>query len=352
MTNLTRTIHNWYRIHKRQLPWRETNDPYRIWVSEIILQQTQVAQGLSYYHRFLDAFPDIASLAAASETQVMQQWQGLGYYSRARNMHLAARTIVTLHDGRFPAQYNELLTLKGIGPYTAAAIASIAFGLPHALVDGNIYRLLSRLFAIDTPVDTTPGKKQFMQLAQELLDKSDPSTHNQAMMEIGALICKPANPQCAICPLTAYCRAFAAGTQQNYPVKTRRPLRKKRHLNFIILMNQQQIALQKRTDNDIWKGLYQLPLIETESPATGGTVSRLIEKVLNRETTVKPLRRLKHLLTHQELHLSFFMVPWSGEQKLPPQLPGHPLEMVHLNNLSDYPFPQPIKVFLRDFISQ
>jgi A/G-specific adenine glycosylase len=352
MTNVTRTIHNWYRVHKRQLPWRQTNDPYRIWMSEIIMQQTQVAQGLSYYYRFLEAFPHVASLAAASETQVLQLWQGLGYYSRARNMHQAAKTIVTRHNGKFPPHYKELLALKGIGSYTAAAIASIAFDLPYAVIDGNVFRLLSRLFAIDTPVETTQGKKQFKQLADELLDKSDPSTHNQAMMEMGALICKPANPQCAICPLTPYCKAFAAGTQLKYPVKAKRTLRKKRYLNFIVIIHQQQIALQKRTDNDIWKGLYQLPLIETEAPPTGQEMSRLVEKAFNRKITVKPLRRIKHLLTHQELHLSFFRAVCPQEQKLTNPFPYHSFEMVQLSDLNNYPFPQPVKTFLRDFISQ
>lgn len=348
-TPATLAIHNWYESNQRPLPWRESRDPYKIWVSEIILQQTQVAQGLGYYHRFLEAFPDIGTLASAPETEVMKQWQGLGYYSRARNMHHTAKTLVEKWDGQFPQTYRELLSLKGIGPYTAAAIASIAFGLPQAVVDGNVFRVLSRLFAIDTPIDTPQGKKQFEQLADELLDKDNPSTHNQALMEMGAIICRPARPQCSKCPLTPFCKAFGQNEQQNYPVKSKRLIRKKRYLNFLLITNTQQLLVHKRTDSDIWKGLYQLPLIETNTRATNAGMERLIEKAWNKKVSVKVFKDLKHLLTHQELHLSFYHLRWPQDQKFPNLLDDIPLEVISKEKINDYPFPQPLIQTLREF---
>ncbi len=344
--HITAILHKWYCAHKRALPWRETRDPYRIWVSEIILQQTQVVQGLSYYHRFVDTFPDITTLATASETKVLQQWQGLGYYSRARNMHHTAKTLVANWNGRFPETYRELLSLKGIGPYTASAIASIAFNLPYAVVDGNVFRLLSRLFALSAPVDTPSGKKQFEQLAQQLLDHKSPSTHNQAMMEMGALICKPANPQCTLCPLSPYCEAFAQQTQPYYPVKSKRIVRKKRYLNFLILKNNQQLALQKRTAKDIWKGLFQPPLMETETPADAASIEGLIEKHWGEKIAIQPIKQVKHLLTHQELHLYFYFIDWQKKQRLPSSLVNNELIFIDMEALNEYPLPKPLQKIL------
>ena len=208
MTDFSILIQAWYRQNKRDLPWRESKDAYKIWLSEIILQQTRVDQGLAYFEKFVHHYPTVFDLAAAPEDEVLNLWQGLGYYSRARNLHAAAQTVVNDFNGVFPADYKKILSLKGVGDYTASAISSIAFGLPHAVVDGNVYRVLARYLCNDTPIDSSKGKKDFKQIAQELLDEKHPGDHNQAVMELGALVCLPRNPQCEICPIRNTCMAF------------------------------------------------------------------------------------------------------------------------------------------------
>ena len=225
----------------------------------------------------MEAFPDVRTLARAYETQIMQQWEGLGYYSRARNLHEAAKTIVHEHNGSLPQTYEKIKPLKGIGQYTASAIASFAFALPHAVVDGNVYRVLSRIFAADFAIDTNEGKKFFEKKADELLDLNDPATHNHAIMELGALICKPTSPFCTKCPVAQYCKSYAESTQLSYPVKKKKPARKKRYLNFFIVCHQDHLIVQKRTGKDIWQGLYQLPLIETTFNASTNEISRKLK---------------------------------------------------------------------------
>lgn len=254
----------WYRIHKRDLPWRHTADPYRIWISEIILQQTRVAQGLDYYIRFISRFPDIVSLAEADNDEVMKYWQGLGYYSRARNLHAAARFMAEKYAGRFPKTYKEVLGLKGIGEYTAAAICSFSYGLPYATVDGNVYRVLSRLFAIDTPIDSTQGKKLFSGLANELLDRKNPGEYNQALMEFGALHCLPRSPKCNECPLSGKCLAYAEGQTEKYPLKQTKAIVKPRYFNYFHIILEDKTWIHRRNGNDIWRNLYEFPLIETD----------------------------------------------------------------------------------------
>ena len=265
--NLTESLLNWYSQNKRLLPWRETRDPYKIWLSEVILQQTRVAQGTDYYHRFLAAFPDVQSLAAAEEQEVLKLWQGLGYYSRARNMHHTAKEVVENHNGIFPDSSAGLKKLKGIGDYTAAAIASICFDEPTAVLDGNVARVISRLYAIDTPIDSNEGKKNITNLSNSLLDTNHPGTFNQAVMELGALVCTPKSPICNTCPVAFACEALKRKQVESFPVKTPKKAPTIRHLNYLVIGfmkgKEEFILMRKRTGNDIWKNMYDFPCVET-----------------------------------------------------------------------------------------
>ncbi len=298
----------WYKKHKRDLPWRNIDDPYKIWLSEIILQQTQVVQGLSYYLKFTETFPKVTDLANAPEDKVMRLWQGLGYYSRARNLHAAAKTIKENHKGKFPTDYESIKALKGVGDYTAAAIASFAFKLPYAVVDGNVYRVLSRLFNIDTPINSTQGKKEFQLLANELLNKKQPGLHNSAIMEFGALWCKPQNPKCEECPVQEHCLAFKNKTVNVLPVKDKKIKIKNRYLHYFIFNDKGHVYIQKRTAKDIWQNLYEFYLIETSEP----TSPELLLKNKSLKTIVKNFEVVsiktakKHILSHQHLHATFY----------------------------------------------
>lgn len=302
----------WYSEHGRQLPWRQTRDAYHIWLSEVILQQTRVEQGLDYYLRFTECFPRIEQLAAASEDEVLKLWQGLGYYSRARNLHAAARQVISDFDGHFPTTYEAIRLLRGVGDYTAAAIASLAYDLPHAVVDGNVYRVLSRLFDLDTPIDSTEGKRIFASLAQELLDKQHPATYNQAIMDFGAICCTPQNPHCDSCPLRDYCQALAAGTVAERPVKQGRTKIRDRYFHYLHLQADGQTLLHRREAGDIWQGLYEFPLIET-TEATDFTT--LIQSEIARNWlgagpfTLREMRPMaRHQLSHQRLHTTFYRI--------------------------------------------
>ncbi|WP_291856987.1 A/G-specific adenine glycosylase [Marinilabilia sp.] len=350
MTNFPEQIREWYFQHGRKLPWRETKDPYKIWISEIILQQTRVDQGMEYFHRFIKAFPNVKSLAKASETKLMQLWQGLGYYSRARNLQYAAQTIVNEHNATIPQTYKKIKTLKGIGPYTAAAIASFAYNLPHAVVDGNVYRVLSRIYAKDIPIDSSEGEKFFSSLANELLDKKDPATHNQAIMDLGALVCKPAKPLCGHCPVNLLCAAFATGTQQNYPVKGKRITRKIRHLNFLVFIRNEQIVIEKRSGNDIWKGLFQFPVFESTEPFTTALIKTHLKTKTQLSVEVTKLLEKKHLLTHQELHAVFFRVEFTSAKDFREWFNTTSYETIALNRLNKIPFPQLIKKNLKKLL--
>ena len=317
-TFFTKKLLQWWQIHKRDLPWKKTKDPYIIWLSEIILQQTRVKQGLPYFEKFVKAYPNVGRLANAPEDEVMRLWEGLGYYSRARNMHWTARYIHEELGGVFPQSYKEIIQLKGVGPYTAAAIASFAYDLPHAVIDGNVYRVLSRFFGIETPIDSTEGKKEFARLAAEVLDKKKSAAFNQAIMDFGSLQCKPQNPACTACPLQKKCVAFNQDRIQDLPVKSKKIKRKERFFNYLVLWNEKkQVCLQKRTGKDIWQNLYQFPLIESQ------------QKLLNKEGLLqnenwsklfdmkKPKPSIKlssispsyqQLLTHQKINACFFEI--------------------------------------------
>lgn len=336
----------WYNHSKRELPWREGRDPYCIWVSEVILQQTRVLQGIDYYYNFLRIFPDVKTLALASEEEVLKVWQGLGYYSRARNMHHAARYILSNHNGVFPTDYPSIRKLKGIGDYTAAAIASIAFNQPYAAVDGNVFRVLSRLFGISTPIDSTIGKKEFSDLAMKLLDTNHPGEFNQALMEFGAIQCLPAQPLCATCPLSMKCQAFVHQTVLNFPVKSKQVKQKERYFNYLYLHQDDRLYLEKRGDKDIWRNMFQFPLIESTSLATpeeviGGTAWRA--KLGDLTYVIDSISPDKiHLLTHQRLHIRFFSITLA-EHSIPENC-----VFVELKETEKYAVPKPIELFLHD----
>lgn len=304
-------IIEWYEINKRDLPWRHTRDPYIIWLSEIILQQTRVNQGLSYFHEFTEHYPDIKSFASAPEEEILRHWQGLGYYSRARNMLKAAKKIMTEHNGIFPTSYHELIKLPGIGEYTAAAISSFSSNEVQAVVDGNVSRLLSRYYAIDEPINSTKGKKLFQQLAEEVLLESNPGLHNQAIMEFGALQCKPQSPNCGICPLQSSCFAYRDGLVNELPVKIKANKSRNRYFNYFIVRDGERVLMQKRGPGDIWENLYELPLIETEVPFEGEKIkgNLTFQEAFGAETQIiYGSSSIKHVLSHQNIHTRFFEI--------------------------------------------
>lgn len=303
----TRALLPWYRAHHRPLPWRATQDPYPIWLSEVILQQTRVDQGRAYWQRFVERYPTVHDLAAASEDEVLKLWQGLGYYSRARNLLVTARQVVDEHGGHFPSEYDKLLDLKGIGDYTASAIASIAYGRPEAVVDGNVYRVLARVFGIDTPIDTTEGRTAFKQLAQDLVDPANPGEHNQAVMELGALVCTPRDPTCQACPLGSRCAAQATGRITELPVKAGRTRVRDRFFNYLHVEHGGGLYLHQRKGKDIWLGLFEPPLIESEKPLTRTAFGRTLERELGAGWTVTARsEEQKHVLSHQVIHAVFW----------------------------------------------
>lgn len=300
MSAFSRTLTTWYAAHGRDLPWRRTADAYRVWVSEIILQQTRVAQGYDYYKRFVERFPTVEALASASPDEVMQQWEGLGYYSRARNLHAAARQVV--EQGGFPTDYAGIHALKGVGDYTAAAIASFVYGLPHAVVDGNVYRVLSRYYGVTEPIDTTKGKRLFAQLAHEVMDADHSALYNQAIMDFGALQCTPQSPRCEDCPLADSCAARAEGNVAELPVKSKRVAVKHRYLAYLIILEESSIYIHRRPEGDIWAGLYEPLLVETPAQAT------MAEVVPHGYTVVAAVEGLKHQLTHRTIHADAYLV--------------------------------------------
>lgn len=306
MNSVADILLDWYAREGRDLPWRRTRDPYRIWLSEVILQQTRVAQGTEYYLRFTERFPDVASLAAAPEDEVLKLWQGLGYYSRARNLHAAARQVVERFGGRFPVALEEVRSLRGVGDYTAAAICSAAYDAPCAVVDGNVYRVLARLFDLDAPIDSTAGKRAFAELAQSQLDTAHPGRYNQAIMDFGALRCTPSSPRCEVCPLAGQCLALAAGTVAARPVKQGKTRVRDRWFNYLHVSSGDRTLLRRREGRDIWQGLYEFPLIETEGPAELPELVRLpqFRELLGDAPwhLVRSIPLPKHQLSHQTLH--------------------------------------------------
>lgn len=298
----------WYENHKRDLPWRNNRNPYHIWLSEIILQQTRVAQGLPYFNRFIKAYPEIENLASAEEQDVLRLWQGLGYYSRARNLHSTAKYLVQNYSGKFPQSYNNLLTLKGIGTYTAAAIASFAFGEKVAVVDGNVYRVLSRYFGVSEDICSSKAKKTFAELANSLLPDKDSENYNQAIMEFGALQCVPASPDCGNCPLALDCFARKNKIQNKLPVKAKSKEKKLRHFNYFLLRKNNKVFLSQRKDKDIWNGLYEFKLMETLSPINLEAIKCWMTENAIEGKIIKESEPYKQVLSHQVINARFWEI--------------------------------------------
>lgn len=337
----------WNREHNtRQMPWKGEKDPYKIWLSEIILQQTRVEQGLNYYNRFISTFPDVRALAGAPESKVYKLWEGLGYYSRCRNLITSAKYISSILKGKFPVTYEDIRSLKGIGPYTAAAISSFAYNLPHAVVDGNVFRVLSRFFGITAPVDSTAGKKYFTSLAEELLDKKQPGIYNQAIMDFGAVVCKPAAPLCAGCIFRKDCLAFLQNKTGELPVKEKKLVIKKRWFTFLIIDCNGHVVIRKRNEKDIWQGLYEFPLVET--PGDTGTEA-ILEIAGKNKWLSKKGYELKGIsgiyrqqLSHRLIAGRFLLI---SVKKRPLLQKG--FKWVKKERLDQYAFPQFINQYLK-----
>lgn len=334
-------IISWYRENPRELPWRETSDPYKIWLSEIILQQTRVAQGLPYYYSFTQAFPTIKDLALAPESEVLRLWQGLGYYSRARNLHSCAKYIWSDLGGKFPSTYEGLIKLRGVGSYTAAAISSFAFGEVKAVVDGNVFRVLARYFGIETDIASAKAKKEFESLANKLIQKDNPGEFNQAMMDFGARLCVPKNPACENCPLSSTCFAYNHDLVSGLPVKINKTKIKDRTLDYLVIRCGNYLVLKKRGEGDIWTGLHDFPLLDDDKT----TLSRITE------TKPKLLpKKYRHILSHQRLHASFseLEIPDDKSHELSKWCENEGFLLVAENEIEHLAKPKLIVNFLND----
>jgi len=320
------TLVSWYEDHKRDLPWRGETDPYKIWVSEIILQQTRVQQGWDYYLRFIDNFPNVKALAEADEERVLKVWQGLGYYSRARNMHAAAREIMTVYHGQFPKEYDKILSLKGIGKYTAAAIASIAFHLPYPAVDGNVIRIVSRIFGVCDDVTQQSAIQKITEICETQIDSDQPGVFNQAAMDFGAMQCVPRNPDCDGCPFLSSCYAHKNNLVDVLPVKKRKSELKHRYFHYTVYLSDNQTIIEKRTGSDIWKNMYQFPLSEGDSEAS----------------SKKSFFSTRETLSHQVIHAAFYV---KNVKKLP-KLSENQV-VVCFDDIEKYPMPKIMSEFLK-----
>ena len=335
ITFFQETLLDWYKTQNRRLPWKDTKNPYYIWLSEIILQQTRVEQGMPYYLRFTEKFPSVQDLANASIDEVLKLWEGLGYYSRARNLHETSKIIVEKHSGVFPFEYEEIIALKGIGAYTAAAISSFAYNYPKAVVDGNVYRLLSRFFHVEIPIDSPFGKKHFRELAEKCLDKRHSATYNQAIMDFGATVCKPRLPLCESCPLQLNCQAFYKKNVSRLPVKEKSLEKKERYFHFLLVRDENKILLQKRTMDDIWKGLCQLPKVE------------IFDRTLLEKMAIdKCLIVYRQLLTHRKIFAVFEEIEIGNLQLNS----FEDLFWIDAEIIHTFAFPKIIREFLKDKI--
>jgi A/G-specific adenine glycosylase len=339
----------WHEGVQRPMPWKGSGDPYAIWLSEVITQQTRVEQASPYYQRFINRFPDIFALASAHLEEVLKLWEGLGYYARARHLHQSARDIVARHAGRFPDAYADIRRLKGVGDYTAAAIASFAFQLPHAAVDGNVLRILSRFFGLALPIDTVEGKKYYTALAQALLPHDRPGAFNQAMMDLGALVCTPQNPHCARCPLVSQCEAHRQGRARELPRKSKKIARRNRYFQYLVLECEDQVALRRRNSRDIWKLLHEFPLLEGPSLADNAD-SLLADSLFQRWTkgvdfvARRRSKTYRQTLTHQNIFAAFWEIELAAP---PPDLPSECF-WTPRRRLPDYAFPKIIRCYFQD----
>jgi len=346
--NFSTILLEWHLTQSRPMPWKGSKNPYHIWLSEIILQQTRVEQGLPYFEKFVLNYPNIENLANASEDDVMKLWQGLGYYSRARNLHATAKHIAFQLNSIFPTTYKDILQLKGVGPYTASAIASFAYDLPHAVVDGNVYRVLSRIFGVKTPIDSTLGKKEFNILADELLDKAKPAAYNQAIMDFGATLCTPKSPNCKACPFQNNCLALERNEILQFPVKSKKIVKKERHFNYIVFdLDNNYTYLNKRLEKDIWQNLYEFPMIETATAVDINTLKEheYWQKYLSNNTSysiTKTSPPMVQVLTHRKIIARFY------EIKLDNSINALPFIKISKKNLNEFAFPKIISRFLED----
>ncbi|GGG37091.1 A/G-specific adenine glycosylase [Croceivirga lutea] len=334
-------ILDWYSENKRELPWRSTVNPYKIWLSEIMLQQTRVAQGLPYYERFVEEFPTVFDLASASEEKILKLWQGLGYYSRARNMHFTAKQVVNEYGGKFPNTYKELLKLKGIGDYTASAIASICFGELVPVVDGNVYRVLARYFGVETPINSTDGIKYFKNLAEQVMSAKDIRDYNQGIMEFGAIQCSPKKPLCLYCPLKDSCKAISENRVLDLPKKLKKTKIRNRYFNYLVFIDGKNTILEQRKGKGIWQNLFQFPLYETASVASHEMLEKHLQKINKdyQKVTLYNHKPIIHKLSHQHLYTNF----WIIETK---RIEG---EYVNVEDLKNYPVPVLIAEFIETF---
>ncbi|MBL0341451.1 MAG: A/G-specific adenine glycosylase [Bacteroidetes bacterium] len=347
--NVSRALIGWYLKNKRDLPWRKIDDPYKIWLSEIILQQTRVEQGLPYYSKFILSYPTVNELAMAPEEDVLKLWQGLGYYSRARNLHAAAKWIMNSYKGVFPLDYQSIRSLKGVGDYTAAAISSFAFNLPYAVVDGNVYRFLSRYYGIETTIDSNTGKKLFAELAQDILNLKKPGLHNQAIMEFGSLQCKPGLPDCGNCIFNKECIAFRNHAVTDFPVKSKKLKIRSRYFNYLIIKHKNSVYLRKRPEGDIWQHLYDFPLIETISNWSTQKIitSKEWKKLIGSQSVqIKSVVESKaHKLSHQHIFTRFIELTFDTS---PNKLIRSEFIEVQLHDVKKYPVPRLIEIALKD----
>jgi A/G-specific adenine glycosylase len=325
----------------RQMPWKGEKDPYKIWLSEIILQQTRVEQGLKYYENFITTFPDVGTLAKAPEEKVFKLWEGLGYYSRCRNLITAAKFISKDLKGIFPRDFNSILQLKGVGNYTASAIASFAYNLPHAVLDGNVFRVLSRIFDIEIPIDSTQGKKYFSELAQAILPKKKAGEYNQAIMDFGAVICKP-YPECKTCFFNDQCKAYLQGKQDLLPIKGKKIKIKERWFNYLIIKHKDKVLIRQRTSKDIWQQLFEFSLIETEEAVSSKKILKLFQKqyeILAFHHYGQP-HTLKQKLSHQLIHFSLIQIQLDEKENIPG------FSWVKISELDKYAFPRSLQEFV------
>ena len=344
MQNFSKSLVSWYLKNKRDLPWRNTIDPYKIWLSEIMLQQTRVAQGLPYYLKFVDAFPEVKDLADAQEEEVLKLWQGLGYYSRARNLHATAKHVTYELNGVFPDNYTDLKKLKGIGDYTASAIASICYKEPKAVLDGNVFRVLARLYGVDMAINSTEGAKLFSKLSQKLIDKNNPDIHNQAIMDFGATHCTPKKPLCESCVFNAKCVALKNSQVAELPVKLKKLKIKKRYFNYIVpIINNESTLLNKRPEKGIWANLYEFPLVETSEGVELNTLKEEIKKI---ELYKAPFdlsqyneKEIVHKLSHQHIYTKFWIAIIHEEVQ----------EAIPVSEIEKYPVPVLIANFINEF---
>ena len=336
--NFSNKLIEWYNLNKRDLPWRLTKDPFKIWVSEIILQQTRIEQGKKYYHRFLRKYPNIPSLAKTTDKELLKIWEGLGYYSRALNMFKTAKIVLKKYNGIFPSTYSELIDLPGIGDYTASAISSICADEVQPVVDGNVLRFLSRLYKIDLPIDSAKTKTYFKNLGFELIKDVKPGDFNQAMMDFGSTVCKPRKSGCKHCMFSSNCKAYKSNSVMSYPFKKKKIKIKHRYLNYVVVISDDnKTRINKRDDSGIWKNLYEFPLIETE---TETSANEIIKKLDIDFLKLKEVKKTKHKLSHQLLHITFFTFKVGNTFD----------DYISIESLSKYPFPRPINKFISELV--